>query len=477
LPTNEILQGLARFSLETTYKDLPTNVVKETKHLIMDTIGCALAALSTDKGKMHISLARQFGGPPVASIIGLGDKVSLFTAALVNGESMFTIDMHAIVAGGHDSAYVLPAPLAVAESIGASGRDMILASAIGWEISWRLAKAVLREAIMFGGAKQQNAMARQGRQGNAYSNFGAAAGAGRLLKLEQEKMVNAMGIAGHLCKVLTHGRWAPSGMSHYTKYGLPGWQNTGAIIAVLYAQMGYTGDPTLLDDPAQGFWHYVGYDDWQPEGILDKLGEKWGFITGIHYKSYPCCGMFHTAMDCLSEIIEKNNLAPEQIESIKVFSRGGASLTNSQHVVKDIPSISAAQFNQPYNISCVAHRIKRGVEWLEWDMLKNPKILDFMDKITIQGLPDHMKYYQQDPLSLPARVDVTAMGKTFSAEHQYWRGTTGTPAELPEEELIEKFRHNASRILTKAKIQAAVDAFLDLENIDNISNIMREVTL
>lgn len=181
MSTNEISQGLARFSLETTYDDLPTNVVKETKHLIMDTIGCALAALSTDKGKMHIALARQFGGPPIASIIGIGDKVSLSTAALANGELMFTIDMHAIVAGGHDSAYVLPAPLAVAESIGASGREMILASAIGWEISWRLARAVLREAIMFGGAKQQNAIARQGRQGNAYSNFGAAAGAGGYL--------------------------------------------------------------------------------------------------------------------------------------------------------------------------------------------------------------------------------------------------------------------------------------------------------
>jgi 2-methylcitrate dehydratase PrpD len=477
MPTNEISQRLAAFSLETTYENLPDYVVKEAKHLIMDTIGCALAALSTDKGKMNVALARQFGGPPVASIIGLGDKVSLNTAALINGELMFTIDMHAIVAGGHDSAYVLPAPLAVAESTGASGKDMILASAIGWEISWRLAKAVLREAIMFGGAQRQNANARQGRQGNAYSNFGAAAGAGRLLKLDQEKMVNALGIAGHLCKVLTHGRWGPSGMSHYTKYGLPGWQNTGAIIAVLYAQMGYTGDPTLLDDAEQGFWHYVGYDDWQPEGILDKLGEQWGFIKGIHYKSYPCCGMFHTAMDCLSEIIEKNNLTPEMIESVRVFSRNGASMTGSQNIIKDIPSISAAQFNQLYNISCVAHRIKRGVEWLEWDMLKNPQILDFMDKISIQGYPDHMKYYLQDPLSLPARVDVTAGGKTYSAEHQYWRGTTGTTVELTEQELIEKFRHNASRILTKAKIKAAIDAFLDLEKVNNISHVIREITL
>ena len=56
----------------------------------MDSIGCALGALATDKGKINLSLAKRFGGPPEASVIGTGDKVSLSTAAMVNGELMFT---------------------------------------------------------------------------------------------------------------------------------------------------------------------------------------------------------------------------------------------------------------------------------------------------------------------------------------------------------------------------------------------------
>ena len=109
---------LARFAVETRWEDLPASIVRETKLVLMDSIGCALGALTNDKGKMYASLIKRFGGPPEATIIGAGDRVSLSTAALINGELMFALDFCSVMAGGHDSTYVIPAPLAVAEGSG-----------------------------------------------------------------------------------------------------------------------------------------------------------------------------------------------------------------------------------------------------------------------------------------------------------------------------------------------------------------------
>jgi 2-methylcitrate dehydratase PrpD len=482
---NNIGQTLARFAVETKWEDLPADIVQETKRIIMENIGCALGALSTDKGKMMAALGRRYGGPPESSIIGLGNKVSCSSAALTNGELFLTLDYSNIIAGGHDGVYVFPTVLAIAESVGASGKDLILTTAIGLEISARLARAVGRHNITPEDIKRQQS-AQRGITGNAYSNFGAAAGAGRLLKLDEEKMLHAMGIAGHLCMVLSYGRWGPSGFIGYmAKYGVPGWQSTGAVTAVLLAEMGYTGDTMVLDDPERGFCFYVGYPNWYPDEITNGLGKNWCFNIRILYKPYPCCGVLHGTLDCFCNIIEQNNLMPDEIESVRVFGRGGMMVPpradSPSPATREMKSISAAQFNLPYNIAVAAHRIARGAEWSDPGTMNNPKILQFMDKVTAQEDADYMNRYMKETgrnlLAIPAKVEVVARGKTFTEERTYHQGTSGTDVSWTDKEVVEKFRHNAERILTKNKIEKAVEDLTNLEKIDNISQLMRHVTL
>jgi len=476
---SEITHELARFAVETKWQDLPASIVKETKLVLIEHIGCALGALSTDKGKMMVALARRYGGTPESSILGIGDKVSCSSAALANGELMITLDYHDIIAGGHDGVYVIPAVLAIAESAGASGKDLILATTISLEISARLARAVGRHNITPQDIQRQRG-SKPGLTGNAYSNFGAAAGAGRLLNFDEEKMLHALGIAGHLCMVLSYGRWGAGGFGYMAKYGVPGWQSTGAVTAVLLAEMGYTGDTTVLDDPERGFCYYVGYPNWYPDEITGDLGKTWCFNYRLHYKPYPCCGVFHSVLDCFCDIIEQNNLMPEEIESVRLFSRGGMGPPRKGSpppIKKEIEGISAAQFNLPYNIAVAAHRVRRGVEWVEPDTMKNPSILKFMDKVTLQAHPDYMKELEKDPLSALAKAEVVARGKTFTVERKYRRGTTGTEARPTDDEIVEKFRHNAVRILSKDKIDRAVEALLKLEKIDSISQLIRQVTV
>jgi len=219
---SNLCQELANFAVETKWEDLPAPVVHEVKFILLDSIGCALAAIPTDPAKMAISLARKLGGPSESSIIGVGDRVSCSGAAFANGQLINALDYDAITPGGHTPPYIIPPALAMAESTGASGKDLILAIVLGFEVTARIAEAMSEDMVRFSQLQ---------RHGFANCSFGAAVGAGKLLKLDQWKMSNALGIAGHLCQVLTLVKYTCSDPRAMTKYGVPGWQNTGGVMA------------------------------------------------------------------------------------------------------------------------------------------------------------------------------------------------------------------------------------------------------
>ncbi len=472
MPNENPLVGLAKFALETKWEDLPPSIVHETKMVLMDTLGCVLGAQTIDKGKEYLALCKRLGGTPEATIIGTGDKVSLSTAALINGELMFTLDFHPIMANSHDETYVLPTVLACAESAGASGKELILGAALGCEISSRLARAILRHPA--GAEAKAPKPAGRVRTGNAHSNFGAAGAGARLLKLDMEKTLNAMGMAGHMSMVLTYGRWGAHGYNYMSKYGIPGWQSTGAVMALLLAEMGYTGDQYVLD-AENGFGYFAGYTYWQPELIMEDIGQTWWFPFRLHYKPYPCCGAFHCALDCFYDVVNQNNLKAEEIEHISVFLRGA--MNSKPFSLKELENISAAQFSPPYVFSVAAHGITRGPEWHDKATVRNPAILKFMDKISVQQHPDYAQHLAKDPLNALSKCEVSARGQTFVVEREHRRGTLGTEAAPTEKDIVQKFRHNAERILTQEKIERAVNMLTKLEDVENISELIQQITL
>jgi 2-methylcitrate dehydratase PrpD len=465
-----ITQELARFAAETRFEDLPASIVAEIKKVLMEHVGVGLAALTTDKGKLEAALGRRLGGPPEASIIGLGDKVSVTSAVLANGELMITLDYHDNMSYGHDGLFVTPPALAMGESTGASGKDVILAMAVGLEISSRLARAAGWHTLTSEEVKK--AIATPPKDKNGHSAYGAAAAAGRLLKLDTGKMMHALGIAGrHVDMSLSSGGMHPT-MKTMTKYVLPGWQNTGSVISALLAQMGYLGDLTVMDDPKR-----LG---WDPTHITEGLGQTWVFNQQLHYKPYPCCGAFHHNLDCFYKVIEENNLKPDEIEKVTIFGRW-AMPSPPKGAKKVIEGIYAAQFNQPYNFSLLAHRVRRGVEWVDPDTMKNPAILDFMDKVGFVADPAFAKVAEEariaDPRMRPAKVEVAARGKTFTGEIRFRLGDTFTDGVWTQQQAIEKYQHNAERILIKDKIEKSTEYILGLEKLDKISQLMEQITL
>ncbi len=465
------LEAIGKFAVDTEWKDLPKSVAHETKRLLLDSIGCGFTGISVDPGKMIINLARRLGGPPEASIIGIGDKVSVSAAVLANGQLINATDFDAFAGGGHGPAYIIPSPLAMAECVGVSGKDLILATAVAVEIAERVKNAV-RPFDLEKYTLDWDFMIR-GREGYANCNFGAAAGLGKLLNLDREKMMVALSIAGHACEVLTWTHVSLQESGHPLKYGIPGWQATGAVMAVFLAQMGYVGDLDVFN-PEHGYWKFVGYGAWKPENITNGLGKQWSFDAGlVTYKPHICCRIYQAAMDAFYDIIEKNNLTADDIKSVKVIRPIGPDWTGLFRNT-EIGNIVDAQFSIPYNISCAAHRVKAGVEWQDIDTMRDPKILGFMKKVSVTGPEAFTSHVGTQ------RIEVEAKGKTFAVERNLARGGLISSAgneQLTDEELEKKFRHNAARILSEAQINRAVDTLWNLERVKDVKELIKEITL
>ena len=113
-----VVEEIVTFATKCEFKDLPDDVVHETKRILLDSIGSALGGLSIDKGKIAVQLARQLNGSATASIVGTANKVSYLEAAFANGELIQALDYDAVIFPAiHVTPFVLAAPLAFAEGL------------------------------------------------------------------------------------------------------------------------------------------------------------------------------------------------------------------------------------------------------------------------------------------------------------------------------------------------------------------------
>lgn len=452
------LEGLAALAVDTKPENLPEPLVHELKYLVLDSIGCALAGISTDPGRMYIELARKIGGPPESSLIGVGDKISCVNAAMANGQLINTIDYDALMPGAHTPPYIVAPALAVAEREKSSGPDFLASLAIGFEIAGRVAMA-LSSGTSFQGHDYTFTWAK--RWGQAASNFGVAAASAKLLKLDRDKMIHAMGIASHLCQVPTWIRFTFSEHRSMAKYGVPGWQNTGGVTAALLAEMGYMGDTTIFD-AQEGFWKYVGYESWKPDNILVDIGKTW-VMRRIVYKFYPCCRMFQTELDCVLKIVEENKLKADEIESITIY--GHPTLEAPAFTNRELTNIVDIQFNPAYVIAMAVNGIPKGVEWQDLELAKSPRIFEFAKKVNYRAYPEFGKKQM-------SCAEIVARNQTYREEKPFANVT-----KLTEKELVDKYKHNASGILSRQEIDSSIDTILNLEKVSNVRDFVKNVTV
>lgn len=468
--------------MNTDFDNLPEEAIHESKRFLLDSIGVAILSLRTEKGRCGREIAKKYGGQQEAAILGTNDRVNRAHAAFANGELINAMD-YDVFAGLHNHfpPYVIPGCLAVGEAMKATGKDIILSALLGTEIATRLIKAIRGTTRLFTKKEGSEVGKIIGTRIPVYpmasALLGGAAAVGKILRLDEKKMINTLSLAGQMIPIpipliMTAGNRAPWTMIKL----ITGWAAMASVTSVEMAMVGYNADASILD-AEHGLWRSYGSDRWEPDALTDKLGHEWEILRVIEYKPYPCFRPSHVALDCFIKIIEDNKLEPDEIKSVRILTNPG--VASSYNTNQTFENHVATQSSIPYVIAAAANRIDRTL-WQDSDQLHDPLLLRFMSKVTIEGHPDFEKYSLdwKKKHSNITTVEVVTEKNIFKDERQFPKGSPYTESTImSDEELVTKFRMNVSYVLPNDKMERAVEKIMDLEKVDNFAEVIQDVSL
>jgi 2-methylcitrate dehydratase PrpD len=299
---------LATFAATMQFEDIPTPVLRRAEDLLLDWFGSALAGKGGRPVEAIESFAKQMGPNGGASevLISRRRTTPLF-AAMVNAASSHYAEQDDVHNGSvfHPAAVVFPPVLAVAQAIGASGRELLTASVAGYEVGIRVGE--------FLGRSHYRIFHTTGTAGTV----AAAAAVGRLLKLTPEQMLHAFGSAG----TQAAGLWeflrdaADSKQLHTAKAAGDG------LMAAYLAQNGFTGAQRILEG-AQGMAAGMSTDA-DPAKLVDRLGTRWA-LAETSFKVHASCRHTHPAADALLQVMREHDLKPDQVARVTAHVHQGA---------------------------------------------------------------------------------------------------------------------------------------------------------
>ncbi|KAB0641629.1 2-methylcitrate dehydratase [Burkholderia stagnalis] len=467
-----IVQQLADFAAGVDTARLPDIVVQECKRDILDSLGVALAGIDHPRGRIGVEMGSRIGGTAGdATIIGTGERTTVYGAAFANSELLNALDADSVLLPGHVSPYVLPGAFATAEVHRRSGKELIAAVAVSHEISYR-----------FGAAMAGYRDTKDGKSANpasvvGYSStvFGATASAGKLKRLSAVQLANALGLAAASAPVNAQRAWFMHAPTATIKYQLAGGLTNIALTVADMGELGHRGDLRILDDEVNGYASFIGTDRWTPELITADLGDTWRFPAFQMFKPYPHCRVMHAPLDLLIDIVTQHDLKPDEIESITSYGEGWAYVlpcfTN-----RDILEVHDAQFCFSHGLAVAAHRIPPGPRWQDPAVVFDASVMALMNRVSLKTHPTYFQSISADISSRPSRVEVRARGQVFAGEKMFPKGTPSADPStyMTTDELVGKFRTFVDALLPAATVDRIVDSVLNLEHVDDFGTVIRQ---
>lgn len=459
-----LLDDFTKFICETDYDNLPPVVVDESIRIILDSLGCAFAGGTHRRGQIGMRYGRLQPGND-ATILATGERVSIFGAAFANAELINALDFDAVLPPGHVAPYVLPPALAVAEQLGKSGRELILANAIANEISNRIGKAMDYTRDTRDGKVSPPAV-----WGFSSTIFGATAAVARLKGLSPEQVRNALSLAALISPVNSASAWREHTPPTTIKYNLGGAITQAALTAAHMAEFGHRGDAQIFD-PEFGYPRFIGTSRWEPEATVRDLGKVWNFPFEESFKHYPHCRVLAAPLDILIDIVRKNDIKVDEIDGIKAWVEGF--LERPLWMNRDITDVTDAQFSVAHGLALGAHNFQAGPDWQNPDNVYAPSVMALMDKVEHVIHPDYVKSLTGDAHARPTRVEVRARGRIFAEERSHPRGTSRSDdsGHFSTSELEKKFLVNARYALPDDQALALAEQIRTLNRLDDVNKL------
>ena len=455
-----ITEKLAHFVVETRMEDIPQEALKVAQMGITDCIGVTFPGSLEPQGEIIRGYVRKMGGVPVSSIIGSDWKTSPYLAALANGTMGHALDYDDMGGfGGHPSVVLAPAVLAIGESIGASGKDILTAYVIGFEVAACLSDPLLGSHYLRGWHSTDN-----------FGSLGAGAAVARLLKLDVHQVRMVLGIAASLAGGLRQN------FGTMTKPLHAGQAAANGIQAALLAQAGLTADDSIIETPL-GFAKVFGHDqevDW--EKASEGLGKTFNITAlstnGIAIKPYPSCGCTHAGIDAALFLKKRYGMKSEDIAEVEM----GTSPYEGQVLIRHRPKSGLeGKFSLEYTVARALHSGEVKLRHFTDEGVREPAIKSLIERMKwVEKYPLPTFGKQRDSIGTQSVTVKMADGQEYSHEVRISKGLPQKP--LTSDELTSKYRDCASTVLSKEGVEKSLTMLSNLAGVKNIRELMDTVT-
>jgi 2-methylcitrate dehydratase len=445
---------MAEFAHNLRYEDIPKEAIHEAKRFLLDSMGCALAAVHNEDMAAMYRFTERLGGKEEATVIGSGSRTNAPNAALMNCLLIRALDYNDIywVQDPSHPSDIIGAALAAAEANGKTGRDALIALIIAYELEMRWCHAAhpgIREI---------------GWHHASLTQFVSPLAAGRMYNLDVDQMVAAVGI---------------SGSSHFTLGGvvaghLTNMKNTAdplaaqaGVLAALMALEGTSG-PVEVIEGKEGLVEVINQVDWRLDRLLEGLGENF-IISDCSYKAFPTEALTHQPISAALALRAAHGIQPEAIQEVLVetTTRGADILSDPSKYKPETKE--TADHSLPYVVAAALVDGSVLPESFSERKLKDPKIWDLLGKIKVIADPEIDDLF---PEVKRARVTITMQGgEQFRQQTDVAKGDPEDP--LSDAEIEAKFRANARSVLTGEGQEQAIQATWRFDREEDLSAYMR----
>ena len=461
--------ALAKNMVGVKYEDLPLDVVEHTKKQVLDILGVALGGSSKAGIKELVEIISDWGGKEESTIFCFGKKVPTPNAAQANASMAHALDYDDTGDGPtHQSVITVPTALAMAERQGrVSGKEFITTVALGADMMGRLGlafrsgKKTASVAGHIGGGWHLTAL---------YGYFAAAGIAGRLLGLDEEKMLNALGIAYH--QSAGNGQCVTEGA--LTKRMGPGFSVRGGIVAALMAEKGITGAHDALEGEV-GLFNLYHKGEYDAAPLTADLGKRFMGINAL-MKPYPCCKGTHAYVELAEAMVKKHGIKPEDIKEITVYNEDDKYVLLSPVEQRRQPKNPVdSQFSIIWAVAAVFAKGKAGIGEFTEAAIKDEAILDISRKVKVAA----DKNVGEKKGQIPAKISVILKSGKAINEQAFADGTSadaGAEKPLPFADYERKFRDCAAYAVkprTPKQIEQIITLVKDLEKVKDITELVK----
>ena len=442
---------LAAFAANLRFEDIPAPVLRRAEDLLLDCLASILAGASARPVLAIDRYAAAMGpadGP--SEILINRRRTSPVFAAMVNAAAAHVVEQDDVHNGSvfHPAAVVFPPALAVAQALGRSGRDLLVAAVAGYEVGIRVGE--------FLGRSHYKIFHTTGTAGT----LAAAAAIGRLLGLSPAAMLDAFGSAG----TQAAGLWeflrdaADSKQLHTARAAANG------IAAAYLAQEGFTGARHILEGP-QGMAAGMSSDA-DPARLTDRLGTRWA-LAETSFKFHASCRHTHPAADALQQVLREHKLAESDIARVVAHVHQGA--IDVLGPVVDPRTVHQSKFSMGTVLGLIARQGRAGLP--EFDAaLDDPAVADFRGRVTMELDPEVDGAYPQRWIG---KVTVhTRDGRVLHGRVDEPKGDPGNTLSRDEIEAKTLSLGRYADAATETELRGLIDAIWSLERAGKVGALL-----